>query len=155
MRPFFEWCDHLAVANAIRDSRFVFPIIETFHLLALTVLLGTVLVLALRLMGAGLKKQPLTVVARALEPLTNWSVVVMLVSGFLMFSSEAMKCYENPPFFFKMAMLAVSILFHYTLVRPMVTAAQAPGRVRAALTGVASLLTWFSVAAGGRAIGFY
>ena len=155
MRPFFEWCDHLAVANAIRDSRFAFPIIETLHLLALTVLLGTVLVLALRLMGAGLKKQPVAVVGRALAPLTNWSLAVMLVSGFLMFTSEAMKCYENPPFFFKMAMLTVSIVFHYTLVRPLVATDQAPGRGRAFFTGIVSILTWFSVAAGGRAIGFY
>jgi hypothetical protein len=55
MRPFFEWCDKLAISEAIRNSKILFPVVETFHLLALTVLLGSVLLVALRLMGSGLR----------------------------------------------------------------------------------------------------
>ena len=153
MRPFFEWCDQLPVGVAIRDSKYIFPIVETFHLLAMTVLLGTVLILSLRLMGLGLRRQPLPVVAKALRPFTDWSIVVMLTSGFLLFSSEAIKCYENPPFFFKMGALALAIAFHFAAIRPL--AGSEPGRLKAAVTGIASFLLWFSVAAGGRAIGFY
>ena len=72
--PFFQWCDATAVGQAIRDSRFLFPIIESLHLFALTVLLGAVMVLNLRLLGAGMPKQPMPVVARALAPLTLWSL---------------------------------------------------------------------------------
>jgi hypothetical protein len=153
MRPFFEWCDQLPVAAAIRDSKYIFPIVETFHLLAMTVLLGTVLVLSLRLLGLGLRRQPVTVVAKALRPLTDWSVVIMLTTGFLLFSSEAIKCYENPPFFFKMGALALAIAFHFAVIRPI--AGSEPGRLKAVFAGAASFLFWFSVAVGGRAIGFY
>ena len=79
----------------------------------------------------------------------------MLVSGFLLFSSEAIKCYENPPFFFKMAMLAASLLIQFFVVRPIVQPGREPRRPRAAAIGVVSILSWFLVAAGGRAIGFY
>jgi hypothetical protein len=153
MRPFFEWCDQLPVANAIRDSKYIFPIVETFHLLAMTVLLGTVLILSLRLIGLGMRRQPVSAVARALRPLTDWSIVVMLASGFLLFCSEAIKCYENPPFFFKMGALGLAIVFHFSVIRPI--ANSEPARAKALLAGFASFLFWFSVAAGGRAIGFY
>ncbi len=56
-RSFFQWCDSTSVANAIRDSRFLFPIIESIHILALAVLLGTVIVVGLRLLGVGLTRR--------------------------------------------------------------------------------------------------
>src|SRR5579862_173591 len=106
--PFFQWCDSTAVGQAIRDSRVLFPIIESIHLFALTVLLGTVIVLNLRLIGTGLRGQRLSSVARSLAPLTFWSLATMLVSGSLLFVSEALKCYENPPFRFKMVILCAA-----------------------------------------------
>src|SRR5690242_9781435 len=53
--PFFRWCDSTAVAETIRNSRVLFPLVESIHLLGLTVLLGTIIVLNLRLAGAGLR----------------------------------------------------------------------------------------------------
>src|SRR5271167_1199830 len=113
--PFFEWCDSTTIGQAIRDSRFLFPIIESLHLFALTVLLGTVVVLNLRLLGAGLRRQPLALVARALAPLTSWSLLAMLITGALLFCSEALKCYDSPPFLVKMVTLFLAIVFHWTV----------------------------------------
>jgi len=56
--PFFQWCDNSMIGSAIRNSRVAFPIIENFHLFALTVLLGTIVVLCLRQFGLVLKNQP-------------------------------------------------------------------------------------------------
>jgi hypothetical protein len=154
LRPFFRWADTTAIAEAIRDSRFVFPILESIHLLALTVLLGTVVVLSLRLLGAGLRSQSVYTVGQRLSPFTLWSLLTMGLTGALLFCSEAMKCYENPPFWAKMEMLAVAVLFHYTFVRSTVRAESA-GRMRNAAAAVGSLVLWFGVGAAGRAIGFY
>jgi len=152
--PFFQWCNDTAAGAAIRNSRVLFPIIESIHLLALTVLLGTILVMDLRLMGAGLRRQPLPLIARSLSPLTFWSLVTMLVTGFLLFSSEAMKSYESPPFRVKMVMLALALLFHFVVFRSAVKS-ETLGRVRSTATALASLSLWFGVAVAGRAIGFY
>ncbi len=46
--PFFQWCDNTIISQAIRNSRVAFPVIENFHLFALTVLLGSLVVLVLR-----------------------------------------------------------------------------------------------------------
>jgi hypothetical protein len=156
MRPFFQWADTTAVAEAIRDSRFLFPAIESIHLLALTVLLGTVVTLSLRLMGAGFRGQTLPSLARALQPLTGVSLIAMLVTGSMLFASEAMKCYENPPFWAKMEMLALAIVFQYTFVRSTVRSEGAvSGSPRAFIAAAGSLILWFGVGAAGRAIGFY
>jgi len=152
--PFFQWCNDTAIGAAIRNSRVLFPIIETIHLLALTILLGTILVIDLRLMGAGLRRQSQPSVARALSPLTFWSIVTMLVTGFLLFASEAMKSYESPPFRVKMVTLALALLFHATVFCSAVKS-ETLGRLRSTATGIVSLALWFGVAVAGRAIGFY
>ena len=153
--PFFQWCDSTAVGQAIRDSRVLFPIIESVHLFALTVLLGTIIVLNLRLAGFGLRTQAMPLVAGSLAPLTFWSLMTMLASGFLLFCSEALKCYDSPPFFIKMAALFLAIVFHWTVFRRLVNSSAEPGRARAFVTAAVSMILWFGVATAGRAIGFY
>src|SRR5439155_13724848 len=96
--PFFIWCDSTWLGETIRSSRLYFPIIETFHLLALTILFGAVLVLNLRLCRLIMKNQPVQQVAGDLAPWESWSLVVILVSGSILFLSEAMKCYASTPF---------------------------------------------------------
>jgi hypothetical protein len=155
-RPFFAWCDNLPVAIAIRNSRVLFPIIESIHILALAVLLGTVIIVSLRLLGFGLTQRPIWDVYSTVAGLRNGALIVMVTTGFLLFCSEAMKCYENPPFWAKMIMLAAAVLFQYTVLRWI---AHRPDtslkRIRAASAALLSLLLWFGVGAAGRAIGFY
>ncbi len=71
--PFFQWCDDTMVSQAIRNSRIAFPVIENFHLFALTVLLGSLVVLVLRQFGLVYKTQPISEVASALRPWNRWS----------------------------------------------------------------------------------
>ena len=151
---FFKWCDALPVAAAIRDSSVIFPVIESIHLLSLTVLLGTIVVLSILLFGSGLTGQPVALVARRLAPLTFWGLLMMVTTGALLFCSEAMKCYENPPFWLKMKLLIAAIVFHYTFVRR-TAQADTPGKLRCLAAATGSLLLWFGVGAAGRAIGFY
>src|SRR5512144_1248819 len=96
--PFFKWCDSTWLGETIRGSRLYFPIIETSHLLALTVLFGAGIGWNLRLCRIIMKHQPVWQVAEDLSPWALWSLVVILVSGILLFLSEAMKCYASTPF---------------------------------------------------------
>ncbi|MEQ1760281.1 MAG: DUF6644 family protein [Vicinamibacterales bacterium] len=153
--PLFQWCDHTAIAIAIRESTWLFPFIQVFHLLGLTLLLGTTVVVDLRLMGCGLRRQPISRLALNLWPWMQRSLAVILGSGILLFVSEAMKCYGNDAFWFKMGALTLALAFHFTVFRATITADDTqvtPLRSRAA--GVVSLLLWLSVGAGGAAIGF-
>jgi hypothetical protein len=152
--PFFQWCDATWLGETIRNSRVYFPVIETFHLFALTVLLGAVIVLDLRLCRIIMRKQPVQQLARDLAPWTSWSLFVILGSGFLLFLSEAMKCYASKPFQIKMLFLFSSLIFHYTIYRKVTRSEREPGLFSGILVGGINLLLWFGVGLGGRAIGF-
>ena len=151
--PFFEWCEGTGLGQVVRTSVWLFPVIESVHLLGLCALGGTVLVVDLRLLGAGLTRQPLAVVASAVHPWLKASVALLLSTGFLLFMSEAVKCFHNPSFWLKMGTLPVALLYTFTLRRWVATR---PGRDTSALTrlvATVSLLLWFTVAAAGRWIG--
>ena len=152
--PFFRWCDATWLGETIRSSRFYFPIIETFHLLALTVLFGAVLVLNLRLCRIIMKHQPVQQVALDLSPWALRSLVVILVSGFVLFTSEALKCYACKPFQIKMMFLFSALIFHFTIHRKITRSDQNPGLVSGILVGGINALLWFGVGLGGRGIGF-
>src|ERR1700678_3137828 len=151
--PFFQWCDNTAISQAIRNSRIAFPVIENFHLFALTVLLGSIVILCLRQFGLILKTQTISEVAGALRPWNRWGLAVMLTSGILLFLSEAMKCYGNTSFRIKMLFLFAALLFQSTIYNRIVrnegTSAPVGGKIAA---GVA-LCLWFGVGLAGRAIG--
>ena len=68
--PFFRWADHTWISVMIRDSTWAFALIEVFHLFGLTLLLGTLTVLNLRLFGWGLGGYPLKSVASDALPWT-------------------------------------------------------------------------------------
>jgi len=153
--PFFQWAEATTIGEVIRDSSWAFAVIESFHLLALSVIGGAVLIVDLRLLGLGLRRQPIADLARDARPWLVGSLIVMLVTGVGLFLSEPMKCYASTAFAVKMTCLAIALVFTFT-VRMKVTLAD-EGRVRPAwlkLVALVSLALWFGVGASGRWIGF-
>src|SRR5436190_5598797 len=153
--PLFQWCEKTPVGDAIRKSLWLFPVIETFHLLGLAVIGGAVLMVDLRLFGLGLRGQPVARVAKDAEPWLIGSLAVMLPTGFLLFLSESIKCYYSDAFWVKMTSLLLAIVFTFTVRRKVAMADET--RVRPflrKLVAVVSLLLWSGVGAGGRWIGF-
>jgi hypothetical protein len=152
---FFQWCEATSLGTAIRNSPWAFAVIESVHLLALSVIGGAVLVVDLRLLGLGLRRQSIADVARDAFPWLVGSLIVMLVTGVGLFLSEPTKCYYSTPFWVKMISLAIAIVFTFAVRRPVTLADEA--RIRPAwyrLVALLSLALWFSVGAAGRWIGF-
>ena len=97
--------------TAIRESDNAFPIIESVHVLGITLLVGTIALLDLRMLGLILRPISVTRIARAVFPLTWSGFAVMFASGFLLFSTVV----SNPLF----AMLSIAIAsFSNDLVMP-------------------------------------
>lgn len=153
MLSFFQWCYATPIGEGIRESTWLFPVIEAFHLLGLGLTIGAVLVVDLRLLGWGLNRQPVAQLAAAVEPWLLGSIALMLATGTTLFLSEAIKCYYSFPFWVKMASLALVLLFTFT-IRRRVTRADSPLPQLGRLTALTSLILWFGVAWGGRWIGF-
>jgi hypothetical protein len=153
--PFFQWCYDSAIGEGIRESTWIFPVIEACHLLGLGLTVGAVLIVDLRLLGVGLSREPVAQLAAATRPWLLGSLALMLTTGSLLFLSEATKCYYSVPFWVKMTSLFLVLLFTFTFRRRVIQSGLASKRPRLArLTAVVSLCLWFGVAWGGRWIGF-
>ena len=151
--PFFEWCEHSAMGETIRNSLWLFPVIESFHLLGLAVIGGAVLLVDMRLLGLGLRRQPVAQLALDAQPWMIGSLAVMLASGILLFTSEATKCYYHAAFWVKMTSLLLAIVFTFTARRKTVMAGNATP-LRSKIVALVSITLWSAVGIGGRWIGF-
>lgn len=139
----------------IRDSTWMFAVVEILHLLGLTVLLGSLVVLHLRLLGWGMRRQPVSQLAGELAPWIRGGLAFTVATGVPLFLSEAMKCYRSPPFAVKMLLLSLAIVSHLVIFRQalrMDVSTRLPLWSRPA--ACISLALWFGVGLAGRAIGF-
>jgi hypothetical protein len=149
--PFFEWCGKTWLGTTVRDTVWAFPVIETFHLLALAVLLGTVLIVNLRVFGLGQRFAPAAQMARQLEPWMLVSLAVLIASGIPMAFSEPMKCFESVSFPIKMGLILVGIATQFTIQRKWVMKGDA-STAQAKLAAIVSIVIWTAVGAAGKGI---
>jgi hypothetical protein len=150
---FCRWCNESFFGHTIRDSAWLFPFVEVFHLLALGLLGGILVMLNLSLMGWRFGSASSRELSRELRPWMLGGILVMLLSGFLLFSTEAVKLYGNWAFQLKMIFLLLALLFTATIHRRVLDAPQTGVAVRV-MTALVSLLLWLGVGLGGRAIGY-
>src|SRR5512140_1900802 len=143
-----KWSEATSMGRMIRNSEYAFPMIEFVHLAALAVIGGAVLIVDMRLLGFGLKRTSVAQLARDAQPYVTGSLVVMLVTGVMLYTSEATKCYASAAFWIKMVSLLLAMLFTYTVKK-----ASAAKDIENKLVGVLSIVLWFGVAWGGRWIG--
>jgi hypothetical protein len=150
--PFFQWCEASGVGTAIRNSQWLFPVIEAFHLLAFASIGGAILLVDLRLLGIALRHEPPGELSRDAQPWLLGGLAVMVTTGTLLFLSESVKCYYSNPFWVKMTALLLAIIFTFTVRRTVAAAGEAAFRGR--VVAVISIALWGTVAWGGRWIGF-
>jgi hypothetical protein len=138
--------------NPLNASPLAFPILECFHLLGFSLFVGTTAVVDFRLLGRGMRRQTAAELARSLSPWASSGLVVVLLSGPLLFSSDPEMYDLSRPFQVKMVCLLLALVFHYTVHRR----ATSPSNKVTGGKAIAcvSLALWTSVIAGGIFMGF-
>jgi len=140
----FEWMEHSPVGEFLRNSRVVFPIIESIHLIGLALFVGTLLLVDLGLLGAAMRRQPVTQVAAALAPWTWSGFAILMVTGPVMFTGQAAKWHDNPVFWIKMLLLTIATVFQLSVRRKIVAESPRLRPSTAKLIGGISLFLWIS-----------
>jgi hypothetical protein len=145
--------------TAVSESTFLFPVIECVHVLAITFVAGTILMVDLRLLGVSARNHAVTKLANEILPWTWGAFVLAAITGSLLFSSNALKYFENGPFRFKMICMALAalnmLIFHFVTEKSVKEWDEAPATPTGAkIAGALSLLFWGLVIAFGRWIGF-
>ena len=145
------------IATAIREGDYLFPSIECVHVLALCIVVGSILVVDLRLLGLASRGRPVRQVITSIVPLTLAAFAVAAAAGGLLFISKADKYLENGFFLAKLGLIAAAGLnmavFHLVTGRDLDRWGAEPP-TGAKIAGGLSLFLWISVVACGRWIGF-
>jgi hypothetical protein len=153
------WLESSKLAEAIRTSSYLFAIIESFHVIGLTLVFGTITIVDLRLLGIGSTRRPFTRIASETLKWTWVAFVLTAATGLLLFITMADVYYHNFYFRSKMILIALSavnmLIFKFTVsrwVHRWDRDQAAPVAARAA--AIVSLVLWISVIFCGRWIGF-
>ena len=152
LEPFIRWCDATSIGTYVRQAAWAFKFIETVHILAWVVLLGSTMLVNLRLLGI-LRGWSVEQVARNVSMFIYIGLLLVAVTGVLMFLSNPQRYFTNIAFGTKMLFFLIAVLYQFTLYRSVVRIDCRKIPKWARLAGVFSLIVWFATGAAGRAIG--
>jgi hypothetical protein len=159
IQSFLQWLQETGLAVRIRDSLFVFPLLESAHVIGLALVFGTIAVIDLRLLGVASTDRSFQRMASDIMKWTWAAFALTALTGSLMFMTNAVVYFHNFYFRTKIALLVLAglnmLVFELTAGRTIHRWDQAPsappiGRAVATL----SLVLWIAVIFAGRIIGF-
>ena len=159
INEFATWLETQPFAVSIAQSDWLFPSLETVHVVAIALVVGSIAMLDLRLLGVGRKDYGVAELAAETLPWTWLSFSIALLTGALMFSSAATRYLAALPFLIKMLLLLAAginmVAFHLGAYRHVDRwNSQLPPPRRARIAGALSLSFWVAVVFCGRWIGF-
>jgi hypothetical protein len=137
--------------NPLNNNEWSFPLLEIIHIAAFTLSIGTIAIVDLGLLGWEKRGDPARLLKET-SSLTLIGLVIMLITGPLIFSSDPAMYLRNASFIFKMWALLIAIIYNYTIHRKVVLSGASPGVNK--VVGIVSLALWVSVVAGGLFIAF-
>ena len=140
------------IGEYVRSSLWLFPVIQSFHLIGLGILGGAVVVGDLRLMGILMRTESTRYVIRVTRPWFNFGLFILIITGIPLFLSEAVKCYYGRAFWIKISCLLLGTLFVYFIRNPIVLSKDENFMIK--ILGFISFSLWVVTAASGRWIGF-
>ena len=159
LQEFISYFEKSALADTIRENDLLFPLIESVHVLAICLVVGSILVVDLRLLGVASIHRPVRRVISAILPVTWSAFATAVASGSLLFISNATEYLGNGYFVAKICLICMAglnmAIFHAITAKDLRrwendTAPPPPAR----LAGGLSILLWVSVITCGRWIGF-
>src|SRR5258708_15791051 len=100
LTEFFRWLVNSPWSHFINSREWVFPVVQSLHFIGFAMSIGTIAIVDFRLLGLGMRRQLPAQLAADLEPWTGAGIAVMLITGFLMFSTDAVAYHYNPSFQF-------------------------------------------------------
>jgi hypothetical protein len=161
MLPLFEWLEALyntvilsPLGTALNLSVWLYAILQSIHLLTLAMIGCAVLAVDLRLLGWGLRGQPVSRVAAETRPWLLWGLAGQVATGLPLFVSlAASKYYVHPAFWWKMYFLAAALLFTFTIRQRVI--AGGPGPWAGRLAGLCSIALWSGVGLMAKGIAYY
>jgi Family of unknown function (DUF6644) len=159
VQSLMEWLQASSLAVFIHQKAWVFTTIQLIHVVAISLVIGTIAIMDLRLLGLGSTKRAVTELAREILPWTWAAFALAAAAGSLLFISQATAYYMNTTFWIKMSIMLLAginmIVFEFVTVRGVREWDLDPAPpLPAKLAGGISLTCWLLVFVLGRWTGF-
>jgi hypothetical protein len=159
VQAWLRWLENTSAAVTVRESAWLYPAVETVHIIGFVVLVGAAVMFDLRLLGAS-RELPVSDTARHLLHWSRAALLVVVPSGLLLFMSSATALSVNPAFRLKLVLLAAAGVNAYAFHRwPFKTVTEwnreLPAPTRAKISAVVSLVLWVSIISCGRFIAYF
>ncbi len=155
----FEALEAIPFARDIRESAYLFPTLETAHVVALAVVVGSIVIVDVRLLGAASKGQPVTAISKQYLPWTWAAFVFAAVTGGLLFISRATSYVALTEFSAKFVVMGLAglnmLVFHFMTYRTVKSWDLGPTPMGAKVAAGLSLVFWTSIVFLGRKVGFH
>ena len=157
--PVFQWLGDTQWSIALHESLYLYPLIESVHVLTLCLFIGMTMMWDLRLLGWTLRAVPFSELTERLMPWMKAGFVVMVVTGVLLVYAIPVRSYQSIWFRVKVVMLILAgvnaWVFHLTVERSAPAWGRAPRPPRAArIAGALSLTLWIGIIVTGRMIAY-
>jgi hypothetical protein len=154
LQPFFQWMQGLRFSAFFLESIWPTPIIQCVHLISVSVFVGALLIVDLRLLGTGLTSSSIPRLTRATQPWLVGSFIMLILSGIPQMASTALKEYYSPFFWWKMEMVALGVIVTFVVRKKIASKEEGHfGPVWPKVVGMTSIALWTSVTIGARLIG--
>jgi hypothetical protein len=157
LQPYFQAMNDSEIAKFISESLWIYPLDQAIHLLFLALFAGSILILDIRLLGYGMREQPVAKVAHDSTPWVIIGFLGLVATGIPQLIQNAMREYYSDFFWIKMYVLPVALIYTFTIRRMVAQADE--GRVSPAVqkvVGLVSILLWFGgVTVPSRLIGLF
>ena len=147
----FYFLEDTYIGEYIRSSIWLFPVIESFHLIGLGILGGSVVIMDFKLMNLIFRGTDKIYILEQTRRFFVLGLSLLFITGVPLFLSEAVKCYYSRAFWIKMICLVIGVLFVYFVRNPLIVKKDGTYMI---LIGFLSFFIWTVVAASGRWIGF-
>ena len=156
---FVEWLASTSWSIALHESLYVYPLVESTHVLMLTLFVGLTVMLDLRLLGLTMRQAPVSEVTSRLLPWAKAGFVIMVITGLLLFYAIPVRTYQSIFFRVKVAMLILAgvnvWLFHSRVERRVADWDVTPSTpVAARVAAIVSLILWAGIVVAGRMIAY-
>jgi hypothetical protein len=151
---FCHWLTQTYIGQEMQGNAYLFPSVEALHIMGSAALVGSTSILSLRLAGLFLTDVPVSKVAKQFLPWAWVGFAAQVITGILLFMSEATQAYDNVIFQVKMALIVLAginaLIFQQTVYRRVATWELSNPPRAAKFAGWASIVIWFAVIAAGR-----
>jgi uncharacterized membrane protein len=156
---FLEWLQASSLAVFIHKKAWAFTTVEVVHVFAVSLVIGTIMIVDLRLLGLASTKRPFAELSKKVLPFTWAAFALAVIAGLLLFISRATEYFVNPVFWIKMSLIVVAginmMIFEFITVRDVQKWNLDPTPPPPArLAGGISIASWVLVVVFGRLIAF-